>query len=212
MKKESIVIESPVKGGWAIFNPPGHPKLAFDLLAVDEKKSPYKKGGILKHLVWTISVEDTYTWSAPVYSPTSGEVVEVWNAEIDRKSICMSLDLVRLMRNKPNSKDGFAAFGGNYVVIKNSRFFVLLCHMKEGSINVNTGDEVKLGQHIGEVGNSGASIQPHLHIQVMENESIFPLFGNLVPFLVEKGERKVGREFSEVRNFSLVNGEHYVFQ
>jgi len=181
MNPENIIIESPVKGDWAIFNPPGHPKLAFDFLAVDENKSPYKRGGLIRHLVSFISVEDTYTWSAPVYSPVKGEVIEVGNAAADRMSICMSFDLFRLMLIKPNVKEGFSAFGGNYVVIKGGEFFVLLCHMKEGSVKVKVGEQVKVGQELGEVGNSGASIQPHLHIQVMENKNIFPLFGNLIP-------------------------------
>lgn len=38
MTQNSITIEAPVKGEWAIFNPPGHPVLAFDFLAVNEQK------------------------------------------------------------------------------------------------------------------------------------------------------------------------------
>ena len=211
MNSENIIIEPPVKGEWAIFNPPGHPKLAFDLLAVDKNKSPYKKGGLLRHLVSFISVENTYTWSAPVYSPVKGEVVEVWNTAKDRLSLCMSYDLFRLMANKPALKEGFSAFGGNYVVIRNGNFHVLLCHMKEGSVCVQVGEEVETGQKLGEVGNSGSSIQPHLHVQVMKSKDIFPLFGNLVPFKVTKGQRKTGKDITEIKEFSLVNGEHYLF-
>ena len=30
---EPVVVQAPVRGQWAIFNPPGHPTLAFDFLA-----------------------------------------------------------------------------------------------------------------------------------------------------------------------------------
>ena len=211
MNTENIIIESPVKGEWAIFNPPGHPKLAFDFLAVDEKKSPYKRGGLLRHMISFIPVENTYTWSAPVYSPVRGEVIEVGNTEKDWMSICMGFDLFRLLINKPDVEEGFSAFGGNYVVIKCGDFYILLCHMKDASVNVKVGDEVAIGQKLGEVGNSGSSIQPHLHVQVMKNKNIFPLFDNLVPFKVASGPRVIGKEVSEISEFSLVNGEQYVF-
>ena len=208
---ESIVIESPVKGEWAIFNPPSHPKLAFDFLAVDENKSPYKIGGLLRHLFSFVSVEHTYTWSAPVNSPVAGKVIEVENSAKDRISLCMSFDLCRLLINKPKVEEGFSAFGGNYVVIECEDFYVLLCHMKEGSINVKAGDEVVIGKKLGEVGNSGSSIQPHLHVQVMKNKNIFPLFANLVPFRLANGQRRIGKEITEIKNFLLVNGDHYIF-
>jgi hypothetical protein len=47
MNKKNIVIGPPVKGQWAIMNPPGHPKLGYDFLAVDDRKNPYKRGYFL---------------------------------------------------------------------------------------------------------------------------------------------------------------------
>ena len=44
MYAQEIVIAQPIQGYWAIYNPPGHPVLAFDFLAVDERKSLYSKG------------------------------------------------------------------------------------------------------------------------------------------------------------------------
>ena len=60
-------------------------------------------------------------------------------------------------------------------------------HLKQNTLRVRVGDEVHRGQFIGQVGDSGNSDQPHLHIQVqntptfdVENRRIrtFPiLFG-----------------------------------
>jgi murein DD-endopeptidase MepM/ murein hydrolase activator NlpD len=41
---------------------------------------------------------------------------------------------------------------------------VLLAHMKQGSITVKAGETVHTGDPIGQVGNSGNTTEPHLHI------------------------------------------------
>ena len=70
-----------------------------------------------------------------------------------------------------------AAFGtdrpyglGNHVVIrKSSDEYVVLGHMRQGTVAVRTGDEVEAGQEIGRVGNSGWTERPHLHMQAMRS-------------------------------------------
>lgn len=53
---------------------------------------------------------------------------------------------------------------GNHVVIETGRETVVLAHLQNGSVLVQTGDEVSARQPIGRVGNSGNSTEPHLHI------------------------------------------------
>nr|WP_313774902.1 M23 family metallopeptidase [Mycobacterium sp.] len=53
---------------------------------------------------------------------------------------------------------------GNHVVIDNGHERVLLAHLRSGTVAVSTGDQVRAGDHIGEVGHSGNSSEPHLHI------------------------------------------------
>lgn len=62
-----IAIDPPVRGQWAIFNPQGHPRLAYDFLAVDDGKSPYDGINLLRHIVSTVSVESTFAWNRPVF-------------------------------------------------------------------------------------------------------------------------------------------------
>lgn len=208
---QSVEVSSPIKGEWAIFNPPGHPELAFDFLAVNSNKSPYSRFGFTKHLVSFITVEDTYTWSKPVYSPVSGDVIQSHDGIPDRIRICFLYDLVRLLLNKPRESQGFGAFGGNHIMIQSGEVFVLLCHLKEASLRVKKGDRVTEGQEIAAAGNSGSSIQPHLHMQVMKDNNYFPLFLNLLPYSFKTGEVKAGDTWEQRNPISLVNGGHYKF-
>jgi len=61
--------------------------------------------------------------------------------------------------------------GGNYA---------LYAHLKPGSVKVHAGDKVTPGQVLGLVGNSGNTIAPHLHFQVMS--SPLSLASNGLPY------------------------------
>ncbi len=68
-------------------------------------------------------------------------------------------------------KIGFTnAVAGNYIVIDHGNGeFSVYCHLKEGSILVRKGDQVKKGKVIAQVGNTGNSSAPHLHFQMMDS-------------------------------------------
>lgn len=55
---------------------------------------------------------------------------------------------------------------GNHVIIRFDGLDVnlLLAHLQNGSVSVKTGDHVAAGQPIGQVGNSGNTSEPHLHV------------------------------------------------
>jgi hypothetical protein len=64
--------------------------------------------------------------------------------------------------------------------------YALYAHMQPGSIRVHKGERVKLGQVIGMVGNSGNSVAPHLHFQVMDRPSW--LASNGLPYAIREFE------------------------
>lgn len=53
---------------------------------------------------------------------------------------------------------------GNYVLIACHGVEVILAHMKAGSVRVAVGDSVTTADALGQVGNSGNTSEPHLHI------------------------------------------------
>jgi hypothetical protein len=70
---------------------------------------------------------------------------------------------------------------GNTLVIKIANYYLLLGHLKKGSITVSKGEIVKAGDFIGQIGNSGYSERPHLHMQLIESDSDNFWFGKGIP-------------------------------
>ncbi|MFI0844342.1 M23 family metallopeptidase [Mesorhizobium sp. IMUNJ 23232] len=73
---------------------------------------------------------------------------------------------------------------GNFVVLDiGSGLFVNYAHMRPGSVKVKLGDKVRRGDQLGEVGNTGNSQAPHLHLHVMDSAS--PLASNGLPYVFD---------------------------
>lgn len=53
---------------------------------------------------------------------------------------------------------------GNHVILACDRAWVVLAHLRNGSVAVRPGDRVAVGQYLGDVGNSGNTSEPHLHV------------------------------------------------
>jgi murein DD-endopeptidase MepM/ murein hydrolase activator NlpD len=73
----------------------------------------------------------------------------------------------------------------------------------------STNTEVELGQVIGEVGNSGFTLEPHLHFQMMdENTSLDNLLkAKTIPFHINRYERWNGNSWEEMLNGTPEKGE-----
>ena len=68
---------------------------------------------------------------------------------------------------------------GNFVMLEcgdRGEVSVLLAHMRRGSVRVHPGDYVTLDTKLGEVGNSGNSDEPHLHVHAQRPGRIWDLF------------------------------------
>lgn len=78
---------------------------------------------------------------------------------------------------------------GNSVILRlddpglRGHVFALYAHMQPGSLRVHSGDKVHPGQVIGLVGNTGNSLAPHLHFQLMAEPS--SLASNGLPYAID---------------------------
>jgi len=52
-----------------------------------------------------------------------------------------------------------------------------MAHLRNGSVKVTEGRPVKTGDPVGEVGNSGNTTGPHLHVQLMKGGNPFTATG-----------------------------------
>ncbi|MFD6509758.1 M23 family metallopeptidase [Bacillus sp. NPDC060175] len=121
-------------------------------------------------------LEDYGIYGAKVMAPASGTVVSVNNDE---------KDLV------PGSDD-FQSMAGNHIYLRldETGTFLSLAHLKKGSIKVKEGQHVNEGDVLAQVGNSGSSSEPHLHIhhqrQDPSNTSMFLTEGLPLYFRTEE--------------------------
>ncbi|WP_395447233.1 M23 family metallopeptidase [Aminobacter sp. UC22_36] len=60
---------------------------------------------------------------------------------------------------------------GNHVVVSCGDLNIELAHLRKGSVAVAAGDRIVAGAPIGQVGNSGNSTEPHLHIHAIDARS-----------------------------------------
>jgi hypothetical protein len=71
---------------------------------------------------------------------------------------------------------------GNHVILRCGEVDVLLAHFRPQSLAVQAGMTVQVGDRLAEVGNSGASNEPHLHISAQRpGSSEAPLSGEPLP-------------------------------
>jgi murein DD-endopeptidase MepM/ murein hydrolase activator NlpD len=72
--------------------------------------------------------------------------------------------------------------GGNYVFIDHENGeYARYCHLLE-EIPVKAGDRVAQGDVIGYVGNSGQSMEPHLHLELLDSPDIYTANGLPIVF------------------------------
>jgi len=94
-----------------------------------------------------------YCWDQPLLAPVDGTVVVAEDGNPD----------------VPIGETDGENLGGNVVVIEfGPDLYVQLAHLRSGSVAVEAGQQVREGDVIGRCGNSGHSLEPHLHLQVQD--------------------------------------------
>jgi Peptidase family M23 len=79
-------------------------------------------------------------------------------------------------------KTDLANRAGNHVILRCGDIDVLLAHFRPQSLSVQTGTDIKVGDRLAEVGNSGVSDEPHLHIHAQRpGSAVAPFAGDPLP-------------------------------
>jgi murein DD-endopeptidase MepM/ murein hydrolase activator NlpD len=103
------------------------------------------------------NLEDYGCYGVEVVAPTAGEVVEAHDGEPEETPGAAS--------------NNFTAPEGNHVSLRlPNDTYLIIAHLKTGSVRVAVGDVVKEGQPLGECGNSGNTSEPHIHIHLQRQD------------------------------------------
>jgi hypothetical protein len=115
-------------------------------------------------------------FDTPVLAPCDGVVLEAVDGRADLAP--------------PNTDRTYLP--GNNVLLDCGEAWVLLAHLREGSVAVRAGDRVASGDQVGRVGNSGNTSEPHLHIHAQRPApAAMPLSG--APLSLTLGGRQLRR-------------------
>jgi hypothetical protein len=119
---------------------------AIDIVKLDER-------GRRANHIFSPVLEDYLIYNDTVFSPCDGRVLRARDENPDNTPP---------IRNRGPSNT-------NQVLIETDSFYVFMGHLKQKGVFVHEGDLVKKGQPLAVVGNSGFSLEPHLHIQAHRN-------------------------------------------
>jgi hypothetical protein len=100
--------------------------------------------------IFSDKLEDYEIYGDTIFAPCKGRVISVADNNPD--------NIPPVRKRGPTNL--------NSVVIETDSCYVFIGHIKPRSFIVKEGDEVRLGQPLALVGNSGFSLEPHLHMQV----------------------------------------------
>ena len=170
-----LILEPPFEGTWVVLQGGRSPLVSHHLTAYNQHyavdlMSMDARGNI------TVPGADPadangmwHAWDQPYVAPVAGTVVV---ARDDVPDV-----------NGPSMVARSEDAAGNLVVIETAEgLFVVLAHLKQGSLAVAVGDVVTPGQALARCGNTGNTTQPHLHLQVQTHADLWDPDNRSVPF------------------------------
>lgn len=180
---DPVLLHFPFTGRWTVQNSPANrvpshgthllgTTYAIDFVAVDGRgrSAPPSWRAVLG----TEAPQEFTGFGVPVLAPVAGTVAAVHDGEPDHEARRSPLALAGYaFTQRERVRRGPAGIAGNHVVLAAGsgadRVYVLLAHLRRGSVAVAVGDAVVPGEILGECGNSGNSTEPHVHLQVCDS-------------------------------------------
>jgi murein DD-endopeptidase MepM/ murein hydrolase activator NlpD len=144
----------PFFGAWRVSQGPGgsvthqgEGRWAWDFVVADEQGRTHRGLGL--------SLDEYYGYGIPVRAAGDGVVARVVDGIAD---------------NVPPRENGDEPWGNFVIVEHGPGIFSEISHFQCGSISVRPGERVRRGQILGRCGNSGRSLEPHIHIQLQAGD------------------------------------------
>ncbi|KAB7744811.1 peptidoglycan DD-metalloendopeptidase family protein [Nostocoides sp. F2B08] len=179
---EARWIEVPVRGRWVGLNSPADKvpshgvraygqEYAIDILHPADDGAPTTLG-------WGLGLREPETFSCfgePVHAVADGVVVAADDRLDDQRSRSSWPTVIWMMTVGAFVRElaGPRFILGNHVVLDHGEgVYSAYAHLRHGSLRVAVGGRVTAGQQLAEVGNTGNSSEPHLHLQLMDRAEV----------------------------------------
>jgi hypothetical protein len=138
--------------------------------------------------------EDYFGFNQPVYAVGNGKVIYASNTHKDDKSF-----------NIPGMiNDPLELYGNCIAIVHADQSVSVYGHLKQNSIKVVTGQQVKEQEEIGRIGISGSSFFPHLHFEmrtsILHNAEGLPSYFSNIYLLEGATKRKLKSGLAETGN------------
>jgi hypothetical protein len=150
------------------------------------------------YLSGSTDLADYGCYGVPVVAPAAGIVSSAHDGEPDMLP--------------GQASNNYTAPTGNYLVIQlnETGTYLVIAHLKQGSVAVTAGQRVEEGQIIGQCGNSGNTSEPHIHIHHQRQDpSLYPInFAEGLPlyFRNHDGEQMPEGGFDMIDGTPVPNG------
>ncbi|MDI6103164.1 M23 family metallopeptidase [Actinoplanes sp. NEAU-A12] len=176
--RPAVDLAPPVHGRWVALNSPGtavpsHGVRAYgQTYAVDLlRPSP----GAPATIGWSLRTrppESYPCFGAPVLAMAPGTVIRATDTQRDHRSRDTWPALLWMMTVEAFARElaGVSRILGNHVIVEHDDgTWAAYAHLRHGSAQVRPGDRVTAGRQLAEVGNTGNTSEPHLHVQLMDD-------------------------------------------
>ncbi len=142
---------------------------AIDFVPVDEQNRSARFTGT--SLLRTEPPGKFVGFGQPVISPVAGTVVLADDHTEDHDAYRGVSSVGYALTQARRVAAGWGALAGNFLVVRDSSSgqYVALCHLRHGSTRVRVGQNIRAGTAVAQVGNSGNSTEPHLHVQAVDS-------------------------------------------
>jgi murein DD-endopeptidase MepM/ murein hydrolase activator NlpD len=177
----SIALEYPFAGRWLTQNSPANrvpshgttmfgTSYAIDFVPVNDtgRTAPIT----LLSLVLPEPPQRFPGFGRPLLAPIEGVIAAAHDAEADHAAYRGVPSIGYALTQGRRAEAGWVALAGNHVLIESVGVVVALCHLQQGSVVVQPGQRVRVGDVLGRCGNSGNSTEPHVHVQAIDGRDI----------------------------------------
>jgi hypothetical protein len=199
---EPVLLTLPFRGTWLARNSPARrvpshgtdlfaTTYAIDFIAVRGRRTAGTRDW--RTVLATEPPDRFFAFGRPVLAPGTGRVVSVHDRETDHEARRSPVTLASYAVTQASRvRRGPGAVAGNHVILELAGVggFVLLAHLRAGSVRVREGALVEAGEVLGDCGNSGNSTQPHVHLQVMDAADPYTAHGVPMAFRAYRAWRR----------------------